>query len=106
MAVKPSSAKTRENAIEAALVRGVRALGGRCEKVTVLGSRGFFDRLVVLPGGRIIFVELKRPTGGVWAVHQKCFAQEYHALGAEVALVKNLADVERLLAGGDRNIPP
>lgn len=97
MAVGPLSTKARESAIEAELLRQVTAMGGRCEKVTVLGSRGFFDRLVVLPGGRIIFVELKRPRGGVVALHQKIYARDYKALGAEVALVKNQADIVRLL---------
>ena len=46
----------REAAVERELVRRVRALGGLCEKVRVAGRRGFFDRLVVLPG-RVIFVE-------------------------------------------------
>ena len=97
MAIVPSSSKTRESAIEAELVRRVEAAGGRCEKVQVIGRRGFFDRLVVLPGGRVIFVELKRPRGGRWALHQQLYASAYLALGVEVALVKNQEDIDRLL---------
>jgi hypothetical protein len=99
MAVGPLSIKTRESAIEDELVRRVAAIGGRAEKVTVMGSRGFFDRLVVLPSGRIVFVELKRPRGGRLALHQKVYADNYRQLGCEVALVKNSADIDRLLVG-------
>lgn len=77
-------------------MRRVTDMGGRADKVTALGTRGYFDRIVVLPG-RIIFVELKRPRGGVWAVHQRIYMETYKALGAEVALIKNTADIDRLL---------
>jgi len=75
----------------------VRALGGRAEKVVVLGSRGFFDRLLVLPGGRVIFAECKRPKGGRLSAHQIERVRIYIALGAVVAIVENSADIDRLL---------
>lgn len=53
----------KESQIEARLVRGVKALGGRAYKFVSPGNTGVPDRLVVLPGGRIIFVELKTDTG-------------------------------------------
>ena len=60
----------KENALEQELVFRVHNKGGIAEKVTVLGTRGFFDRVVVLPGGRVAFVELKRPRGGRLSPHQ------------------------------------
>lgn len=54
-----------EQDVEDDLVKGVEALGGLCLKVKVLGRVGFPDRLVLLPGGRVIFVELKKPRGKV-----------------------------------------
>jgi hypothetical protein len=66
-----SRAPVRENVVEAELVARVEALGGVAEKVTVRGRRGFFDRLVTLPGGRTIYVECKRPKGGRLSPHQK-----------------------------------
>ena len=87
----------RESAVETELVRRVRALGGRAEKVVVLGSRGFFDRLLVLPGGRVIFAECKRPKGGRLSAHQIERVRIYIALGAVVAIVENSADIDRLL---------
>jgi hypothetical protein len=50
-----------EKTIEAALVRRVTKLGGLCEKFVSPGRRSVPDRLVTLPGGRIVFVELKAP---------------------------------------------
>jgi len=87
----------RESAVERELAQRVRDRGGRCEKVTVLGSRGFFDRLILLPGGRVIFCELKRPRGGRMTAHQKMYRDAYLALGAVVVLIKNSADIDRLL---------
>lgn len=87
----------RESVIERELVRRVLALGGRCDKVQVIGQRGFFDRLIVLPGGRIIFAETKRPRGGRMTEHQRQYRDSYKALGAAVALVKTSADIDELL---------
>jgi hypothetical protein len=88
----------KENSVEAALVARVRAAGGICEKVTVIGARGFFDRVVILPGGRVIFCELKRPQGGRLSPHQKARHAAYRALGAEVALIKNSEQIDKLLS--------
>jgi hypothetical protein len=87
----------KENAIENELVRRVRALGGRAEKVQVLGNRGFFDRLVLLPGGRVLFVECKRPQGGRLSPHQIERIRIYTALGAVACVVSNSADIDALL---------
>ena len=89
--------KVKESVIEALLVARVEALGGRCEKVAVNGRRGFFDRLIVLPGGRIIFAELKRPQGGRLSQHQRLYATSFKLLGAEVALIRNAVDIDQLL---------
>jgi len=87
----------KESTVERELTARVRDRGGRCEKVTVLGSRGFFDRLILLPGGRVIFAELKRPRGGRLSAHQKMYRDEYVALGAAVVLIKNTKDIDALL---------
>ena len=105
MAVVPSTRKTQESAIERELVQRVEALGGRCEKVTVIGRRGFFDRLVVLPGGRVIFVECKRPHGATWAAHQRQYFGIYRTLGLEVALIKKSEDIDRLLSAPTEKTP-
>lgn len=51
----------RENIIEAYLRDRIKAVGGKAYKFVSPGNSGVPDRLVLLPGGRSIFVELKAP---------------------------------------------
>ena len=51
----------REKTVEQNLVRAVRAAGGLCPKWVSPGLDGVPDRIVLLPGGRIAFAELKAP---------------------------------------------
>lgn len=88
-----------ERGVENYLVEQVALLGGVAEKVHTLGVRGFFDRLIVLPGGRVIFCEVKRPKGGRVSPHQHRRVGQYRSLGAEVAIVHNLEEVDALLSG-------
>lgn len=50
-----------EKKIEKYLVMKIEALGGLCVKFAPLFFAGFPDRIVLLPGGRCVFVELKAP---------------------------------------------
>ena len=59
-----------EKEIERRLVNIVKGLGGKCLKWVCPGWQGVPDRIILLPGGRAIFVELKRPKGGVVAPMQ------------------------------------
>lgn len=52
-----------EAQIEARMVRMIQDRGGLCLKFTSPGNPGVPDRIVVLPGGRVIFVELKTEIG-------------------------------------------
>lgn len=87
----------KEDSVEELLVRRVRALGGRCEKMALQGRRGFPDRLVILPGGRMILCECKRPAGGRLSPHQISLHAIYKTLGVAVAVVRNSADIDQLL---------
>lgn len=51
----------RENEIEEKLVVAVKAVGGVCWKFTSPGTAGVPDRIVLMPSGRIGFVEVKAP---------------------------------------------
>lgn len=53
-----------EKDIEAKLRKLVEYRGGLCLKWVCPGWAGVPDRIVLLPGGRVIFVETKRPKGG------------------------------------------
>ena len=50
----------REKTIEQKLVQAVKAVGGIAPKFTSPGFDGMPDRLVLLPRGKIAFVEVKR----------------------------------------------
>lgn len=51
----------REKVIEQKLVAAVKKNGGICPKLTSPGFDGMPDRLVLMPGGRFAFVEVKAP---------------------------------------------
>ena len=50
-----------ESTIEGYLRDEIKKLGGKAFKWVSPGTRGVPDRIVVLPGGRIFFIELKAP---------------------------------------------
>ncbi len=83
-----------EKDIEAKLRKVVEASGGKCLKWVCPGWSGVPDRIVLLPGGRIVFVETKRPKGGKLDALQKWWAKELIELGFYYEQVWNEADVE------------
>lgn len=52
---------SREKTTEQKLVKAVKAVGGICPKFISPGTDGMPDRIVLLPGGRIGFAEVKAP---------------------------------------------
>lgn len=71
-----------EKDIERDLVRMVKTHGGLCLKWVCPGWSGVPDRIVLLPGGRVVFVELKRPRGRLSQL-QKWWAKKLIDLGLE-----------------------
>lgn len=51
----------REKVIEKKLAMEVKKLGGICPKFTSPGFDGMPDRLVLLPEGKVAFIEVKAP---------------------------------------------
>lgn len=51
----------REKILERKLAQAVNAMGGICPKFVSPGFDGMPDRILLLPGGRIAFVEVKAP---------------------------------------------
>ena len=51
----------REKDIEGKLAKAVKEQGGMCPKLVCPGFDGMPDRLVLMPGGRMAFVEVKAP---------------------------------------------
>jgi hypothetical protein len=86
----------RESAIEKRLKCGVEALGGLCEKFVSPGRRSVPDRLVSLPGGRIVFVELKAPGKEPTALQEKDHKRR-RDLGFDVRVIDTVNKVDEFL---------
>ena len=89
-----------EKDIEAALKRRVEFAGGKCIKFMAVSESGIPDRIVVLPGGRGVFVELKRPVGGRKSPIQEYQVKKLRSLGCEAVFIKSYQDIEDLLGEG------
>lgn len=93
----------KESDIEKYLVQGVKAVGGRAYKFVSPGSSGVPDRLVVLPGGRIEFVELKTETGRLSKLQQHQIRQ-LNALGCTTYTLYGMDDVLAYLRDCERRL--
>lgn len=92
-----------ERDVERYLVSIVKAAGGRAVKFNPDAVRGMPDRIVMLPGGVLIWVELKKPKGGRLSEVQRHRHRELRRLGQEVRVVWSKEDADALLeecAGG------
>lgn len=76
----------RESELEKKFTGMVRNAGGRAYKFVSPGNDGMPDRLVILPGGRMGFVELKQK-GGKPRKLQRFRMAELEALGCFTAVV-------------------
>ena len=86
------SRKLKEVDAERHLVRLVEKAGGKAYKFVSPGRAGVADRLVVLPGGRVWFVELK-VAGGRMSALQQIFAEDMVALGQNYTVLWGKDDV-------------
>lgn len=85
-----------EKDIEAKLVREIKRMKGIAYKFISPGNRGVPDRIVILPGGRIFFVELKTEVGRLSAL-QRVQRRILQKLGCEVRALHGAEDVEAFL---------
>ena len=79
----------QEAVIEKNLVRKTEELGGIAYKLSPIGRVNKPDRLIILPGGKIIFVEFKRP-GEKPRPGQKREHERLVKLGARVEVLDSL----------------
>ena len=80
---------TLERDVERALIARVKRLGGMCEKFTSPGRRSVPDRLITLPGGVVVFVEVKRP-GAKPTVLQERDHQRRRDMGCDVRVIDSI----------------
>lgn len=70
-----------EKDLEAKLRKEIQKRGGLCLKWVCPGWSGVPDRIVLLPGGHVYFVEMKRPKGGRLSAMQLWWNKTLERLG-------------------------
>jgi hypothetical protein len=90
---KPTVSEAR---IERKLYQAVQKAGGRCIKLPAILYRGIPDRLVILPGGRLFFLELKTDRGRA-SQAQKHWVSFLRRLGFYSDIIYGLSQMERFI---------
>ena len=85
-----------ERDIERYLVRRTIEHGGVAYKWVSPGRVGVADRIVLLPGGVVWFVELKTVKGRL-SPWQKVFAAEMRRMGMNYIVLRSKGEVDELL---------
>lgn len=86
-----------EKDIERYLHTKIKKVGGFCMKMeNIPGFNGIPDRLVLLPGGLVAFVEVKRQDGKLSTI-QKYRIQNLKDIGIKVYVAYSKQDVDQLL---------
>ena len=85
-----------ERELENKLKRAVQARGGLALKFVSPGLAGVPDRLILLPGARVVFAELKAPGQKLRPLQQKR-KRQLENLGFAVYTVDSVAAMEKLL---------
>lgn len=84
---------TLEISIEDAFVRHVERRGYKARKLVLASERGWPDRSIPLPGGRVCWVEFKRPgRQGGESPQQRVIRRELEGLGHAVLLTDSLEE--------------
>lgn len=87
----------RERDVERALVKAVQSRGGICPKWVSPGLDGVPDRIVMLPDGKIGFVELKAPGERPRAL-QIARMRQIERLGYKVFVCDEIRLIEGILS--------
>lgn len=85
-----------ENQVENRLKKRVMARGGKALKFISPGLSGVPDRLILFPGGKVIFVELKAPGEKPRPLQVKR-AKELRTLGFQVYCLDSLIAVDEFI---------
>lgn len=85
-----------EQKLEQHLVNQVRNHGGLCWKLTSPGTAGVPDRLIILPGGHIGFIETKAPGQKPRPIQIRRH-QQLTQLGAKTYILDNPNQIPHIL---------
>jgi hypothetical protein len=86
-----------EKTVESKLRKAVEDIGGKAYKFESPGNNGVPDRIVILPKGRIYFIELKKPKNSKTAALQKLQHQRLKNLGANVRTIYTIEQIEAFI---------
>lgn len=87
-----------EKDLEAKLRKEIEKRGGLCLKWVCPGWSGVPDRIILLPGGRVLFAETKRPKGGRLSKLQGWWLSKLKSLGFWAGVVWTEENVKTLEA--------
>ena len=85
-----------ESVIEKRLKKEIEKIGGKALKFISPGMSGVPDRIILLPHGRIVFVELKAP-GKKRRKLQEYRAKELQNLGFRVECIDSIDGVQNFV---------
>ncbi|MDU0200149.1 VRR-NUC domain-containing protein [Paenibacillus sp. MAH-36] len=86
----------RERTLEKRLKTEIEKRGALCLKFESPGTAGVPDRLILLPGGQAVFVEMKSPTGKISEI-QKYRIQQFEKLRHKVYVINSNEGIEALI---------
>lgn len=87
-----------ESTFERYVVNKVKSVGGRAFKWVCPGVSGAPDRICIFPGGKIVFIELKRPgIADGRSERQKKLCRLLRALNCDVRRISEKEELEKLL---------
>ena len=98
-----------ESFLENKFVKAVKEKGGKAVKFESPGLAGVPDRIVLLPGGKIIFAEIKKP-GQKPRPLQKKRIKDLEAMGFQVEVIDSVlritqvcAEIDKMLKDGENH---
>lgn len=86
----------RESTLERRLVREVERIGGLAPKWVSPSNRGVPDRIVILPNGQTVYVEMKAP-GKPLQPLQKWWATRLQRRGHRVYKIDSESDIKQFI---------
>jgi len=94
--LRDKKSEVTEKSIEDYLIERVQALHGVCWKLIGFSFNGFPDRTVMLPGGQVFFVELKRP-GKSSRPDQEYIQKRLRELGFRVWVIDSKEKIDSIV---------
>ncbi|PLR84646.1 VRR-NUC domain-containing protein [Bacillus canaveralius] len=91
-----------ESTLERRLKNEVKKLGGKAVKFESPGFSGVPDRLVLLPGGRLVFIEMKAPGKALRPLQEKRITN-LRQLGFEVFVLDSVATINQFVKWVDED---